>query len=278
MLTIKQALFQATQQLAGNADNDSPRLDAEVLLADLLQKDRSYLIGWSEQMLDTTQQQAYDERIQQRLDGIPIAYLTGYRDFWTLRLKVSEHTLIPRPETELLVEAALNNIPLDRPTRLLDLGTGTGAIALAIASERSQADITASDISEEALTIARGNATAHGLNVSFIQSNWFEQINGAFDLIISNPPYIAEQDQHLQQGDVRFEPLSALSSGADGLDDIRLLVEQSPDYLNAGGWLMIEHGYDQGSAVCELLTLRGFGRVECLKDLEARERISVGQK
>lgn len=277
MPTIKQALLQATQQLTQNTDNSSPRLDAELLLADLLQKDRSYLIAWSEQILTLAQQQSYDKRIQQRLNGMPIAYLIGYRDFWTLRLSVSEQTLIPRPETELLVETALSKIPVDHPSRILDLGTGTGAIALAIASERPHANITATDVSEEALNIARGNAATHALHVTFLQSNWFHQIDEQFDLIVSNPPYIASQDQHLQQGDVRFEPLSALSAGIDGLDDIRLLIEQSPRYLKENGWLMMEHGYDQGKIVPDLLNQKGFTQVACLKDLENRARLSIGQ-
>lgn len=276
MTTIQQQLIQATQQLT---ESDSPRLDAEVLLAHVLEKDRSYFLAWPEKTLTDTKLQTFQQLIQQRQQGTPIAYLLGYRDFWTLNLKVTPDTLIPRPETELLVETALDRIANQQDCKILDLGTGTGAIALAIASEHPKAEVIATDISEQALKVARDNAQRNHIhNVKFLASNWFESLpTQQFDLIVSNPPYIPSQDPHLSQGDVRFEPMSALTSGEDGLDDIRTLIQQAKEYLRPNGWLMLEHGYDQGQSVPALLEEHHFKAVDCLKDLSGNDRISIGQ-
>jgi release factor glutamine methyltransferase len=275
MTTIQQQLIQATQQLT---NTDSPRLDAEVLLSHVLEKDRSYFFTWPEKALTDTELQTFQQLVQQRQQGTPIAYLIGYRDFWTLNLKVTPDTLIPRPETELLVETALDKIAHHQACNILDLGTGTGAIALAIASERPDANIIATDISEQTLNVAKDNAHHNHIhNVSFLASNWFEDVPAQpFDLIVSNPPYIPKQDPHLSQGDVRFEPLSALASGEDGLDDIRTLIQQAKDYLTPNGWLMLEHGYDQGKSVPALLKEHHFKAVDCLKDISGNDRISIG--
>jgi release factor glutamine methyltransferase len=276
MTTIKQQLIQATQQLT---ESDSPRLDAEVLLSHILEKDRSYFIAWSEKTLDDEQLEAFHRLIRQRQQGTPIAYLLGYRDFWTLTLKVTPDTLIPRPETELLVETALNKIVNQPDCKILDLGTGSGAIALAIASECPNTEIIATDSSEQALKIARENAQRNHIhNATFLSSNWFESIPvQQFDIIISNPPYIPQEDPHLSRGDVRFEPISALASGEDGLDDIKTLIQQAKNYLKPNGWLMLEHGYDQGKNVPALLEKHGFKAIKCLQDFSGNDRISIAQ-
>lgn len=278
MLSIRDTLREITQQL--QTSSDSARLDAELLLLHVLKKNRSYLFTYPEKILTTAQQEQLGSLIQQRLQGHPIAHLTGTRDFWTLTLKVTPDTLIPRPETELLIETVLELFPnQNEALNILDLGTGTGAIALALAYEYRNAMITACDVSSTALEIARENAQLNQLpHVNFAQSSWFDAIpNQTFDLIVSNPPYIPVSDPHLSQGDVRFEPLSALASGQDGLDDIRHIVEYAPTYLKANGWLLIEHGYDQGKSVPLLLTEAHFQQVQCKKDLSQNDRITLGQ-
>jgi release factor glutamine methyltransferase len=276
METIQQQLLQATQQLT---ESDSPRLDAEVLLSHIIEKDRSYFLAWPEKALADTQIQQYKSLIEQRKNGTPIAHLTGYRDFWTLTLKVTPDTLIPRPETELLVETALEKIPADAKLTILDLGTGTGAIALAIASERPKAQVTATDFSSKALAVAQENAENHHIqNVTFLQSNWFSQLPPQqFDLILSNPPYIPQHDKHLSQGDVRFEPDTALVSGDDGLDDIRKIAQTAKSFLTKNGWLILEHGYDQKEAVLTILKQNHYQKKQCLLDFAGNPRISFGQ-
>lgn len=257
--------------------SDTPRLDAEILLCHLLEKPRSYLYTWPDRVLSYDQLSAYRTLIQRRETGEPVAHITGQREFWSLMLKVTVDTLIPRPETELLVEKALQRLP-DAPCSLADLGTGTGAIALALASERPDCRVTAVDRSEAALAVARENAGQHGLRVEFLQGSWFEPLAGRrFDLIVSNPPYVCEEDRHLQQGDVRYEPRTALSAGADGLDDIRRIVAAAPEHLHPGGWLLLEHGYDQGHAVRALLNDRGYTGLETFCDLAGKERVTIGQ-
>lgn len=219
--------------------------------------------------------------VAQRLQGRPIAHLIGKREFSTLELSVTPDTLIPRPETELLVELALERIPPNQTCNILDLGTGTGAIALALASERPQAQIMAIDQSLSALQIAKLNAERYQLtNIQFIQSNWFTNLantaHPVFDVIVSNPPYIAEGDQHLKQGDVRFEPLTALTAGHDGLNDLRVIVQQAPDYLTKQGWLLVEHGYDQGLAVRQLFAQAGFTAIATKQDLAGHDRVTLG--
>lgn len=260
-------------------DSDSPRLDAELLLGHVLAKPRSYLFSWPERELDAATLAQFEALLRQRVQGMPVAYLLGYREFWGLELQVSPATLIPRPDTERLVELALERIALDKPARILDLGTGTGAIALAIASERPLAQVLAADISPAALTLAKANCERLGFkHVECVLSDWFSAIpsGSRFDLIISNPPYIPDSDPHLQQGDVRFEPRSALAAGDDGLADIRHLLEQAPRFLQAEGWLLFEHGYDQGAATTHLLQAAGYRQVQCHQDWAGHDRVSGG--
>ncbi|VXC95300.1 N5-glutamine methyltransferase, modifies release factors RF-1 and RF-2 [Pseudomonas sp. 9AZ] len=259
-------------------DSPTPRLDAELLLAHALGKSRSYLHTWPERELEAEQLERYQVMLVRRQAGEPVAYILGQQGFWSLDLEVASHTLIPRPDTELLVETVLALLPAT-PAALLDLGTGTGAIALALASERPAWRLTGVDRVPDAVSLAERNRARLNLNnASFIESHWFSALAGQrYQLIVSNPPYIAADDRHLAEGDVRFEPSSALVAGADGLDDIRLIIQQAPDYLEAGGWLLLEHGFDQAAAVRELLSARGFSAVESRRDLGGHERISLGR-
>ena len=274
MMRIDQLLAHATQ-----IDSPTAQLDAELLLAHVLDKPRSYLFAWPEKTLSEAQAAAFMALLERRQRGEPVAYLLGQQGFWTLDLQVAEHTLIPRADTELLVEAALQLADASSPLRVLDLGTGTGAIALALASERPQWAVTGVDRIESAVALAQSNQQQLQLsNVQFLSSHWFSALIGQrYDLILSNPPYIADNDPHLQQGDVRFEPLSALVSGPDGLDDLRLIIAQAPTYLTAQGWLLLEHGFDQACAVRELLQQAGFIEVNSQRDLGGHERISFGR-
>ncbi|MDF3933286.1 peptide chain release factor N(5)-glutamine methyltransferase [Pseudomonas citronellolis] len=259
-------------------DSPSARLDAELLLAAALGKPRSFLRTWPERLVDRDAHERFSAWLERRRAGEPIAYILGRQGFWSLDLEVAPHTLIPRPDTELLVETALQLVPA-RPARVLDLGTGTGAIALALACERLSWQVTGVDRIPEAVALAERNRERLRLgNVGFRQSHWFSALGGErFALIVSNPPYIPGSDPHLQQGDVRFEPKSALVAGADGLDDIRLIIDQAPRHLEAGGWLLLEHGYDQAAAVRDLLGAGGFVDVESRRDLGGHERISLGR-
>jgi release factor glutamine methyltransferase len=274
MDTLADALRAATARLT---DSDSPQLDAELLLAHALGVDRSHLRAHPEAALDASQARRYKGLIDARHRGEPIAYLTGEREFWSLVLKVTPATLIPRPETELLVEQALGLIPMAADWDILDLGTGSGAIALAIAKERRRCRITAVDVSAEALAVARDNARAlHIPNVEFLQGDWFAPVSGIhFQMIVSNPPYVAVSDPHLTRGDLRFEPQRALSSGSDGLDDIRRIVTDASRHLQTGGHLLLEHGYDQGAVVRELLQAAGFDGARSVRDLAGQDRISL---
>lgn len=260
-------------------DSPSPRLDAELLLAAALGKPRSFLHTWPERVVSGEAAERYASYLERRRQGEPVAYILGHQGFWSLDLEVAPHTLIPRPDTELLVETALALVTLPQ-ARVLDLGTGTGAIALALACERLGWQVTGVDRISEAVALAERNRERLGLgNATFRESHWFSALGAErYDLIVSNPPYIAAQDPHLAQGDVRFEPSSALVAGADGLDDIRLIVSQAPAHLNAGGWLLLEHGYDQAAAVRELLAREGFEYVESRRDLGGHERISLGRR
>lgn len=260
-------------------DSPSPRLDAELLLAAALGKPRSFLHTWPERVVSGEAAERYASYLERRRQGEPVAYILGHQGFWSLDLEVAPHTLIPRPDTELLVETALALVTLPQ-ARVLDLGTGTGAIALALACERLGWQVTGVDRISEAVALAERNRERLGLgNAAFRESHWFSALGAeCYDLIVSNPPYIAAQDPHLAQGDVRFEPSSALVAGADGLDDIRLIVSQAPAHLNAGGWLLLEHGYDQAAAVRELLACEGFEAVESRRDLGGHERISLGRR
>ena len=273
-MTIIASLLRA----ADLPDSPTARLDAELLLAAALGKSRSFLHTWPERIVPSDAALKFAEYLQRRRGGEPVAYILGQQGFWKLDLEVAPHTLIPRPDTELLVEAALELLPAT-PAKVLDLGTGSGAIALALASERPAWSVTAVDRVLEAVALAeRNRQRLHLNNATVLSSHWFSALEGQrFQLIISNPPYIASADPHLVEGDMRFEPASALVAGVDGLDDLRLIVAQAPDYLEAGGWLMLEHGYDQAEAVRDLLQTRGFEEVHSRTDLGGHQRISLGR-
>ena len=259
-------------------DLTTSRIEIQCLLQHVLGVQRAYLLAHPEQMLSEAQQDAFDALLQRRLRGEPIAHLLGAREFFGLNLKVTPATLIPRPDTELIVELALNRIAQAQPCRVLDMGTGSGAIALAIAKNKPNAEVVAVDVSQDALAVAIENARRLDIpNVRFMQSDWFAVLDGQrFELIVSNPPYIASDDIHLTQGDLRFEPLSALASGADGLDDIRRIISAAPQYLASNGSLLLEHGYDQAGSVRDLLTQRGFVEVFSEKDIAGIERVTGG--
>jgi len=275
-MTISAALSWGRMQLEPGSDTAS--LDAQVLLCAVLACERSYLYTWPDRCLEPAQWQQFQQWIKRRAEGCPVAHLTGIREFWSLPLAVSAATLIPRPDTEVLVEAALARLPAGE-CDILDLGTGTGAIALALASERPDARVLAVDRVEDAVALARANAEQLRLNrVEVRQSDWFAGLGGGqqFDMIVSNPPYIDLHDPHLEQGDVRFEPSSALVAADEGLADLLLIVSQAPDYLKAGGWLLLEHGYRQGPAVRRALSARGFDQVQTIRDYGGQERVTAG--
>ena len=254
--------------------------DAEWLLAHLLGKSRGWLYAHGDEVLDADLVARFEALLARREAGEPVAYLTGHRGFWTFDLQVTPATLIPRPETELLVELALQRLPPARVLHVADLGTGSGAIALALARERPDAQVVATDASADALAVARGNAQALGIdNIEFRLGDWCAPLAGErVDLIASNPPYIADDDVHLGRGDLRYEPRTALASGADGLDAIRVIARDAPMHLAPGGWLLIEHGWEQGAAVRALLDAAGFVDVQTAPDLAHRDRITLGRR
>ena len=316
--TIKATLlFAATQLKAQGVEAETAKLEAQLLLQHALNVNRAWLIAHEYENLAPSIEAAYRAMLERRLNGEPIAYILGYREFYGLKLKVSVDTLIPRADTETLVEAALARVallltPSPQPsptggegvtstqgladsspspqrgrgvgergscdTSILDLGTGTGAIALAIAKHHPQAHVTALDASQAALDIAIENAQSLNItNVKFILSDWFSALeNEKFGIIVSNPPYIEANDAHLNQGDLRFEPLSALASGADGLDAIRTIITQAPQHLNPHGYLMLEHGYNQADKVAALLKQAGFSEINHAKDLAGITRVTLG--
>ncbi len=263
--------------------SDSARLDLELLLCQALERNRTWLYTWPEKLLSEPQRLEFERLIARRLPGEPLAHITGRRDFWSLSLHVNASTLIPRPDTESLVEATLEcfvDDAADQPRALLDLGTGTGAVALALASEKPKWQLLGLDLSPAAVELAERNRVELGLtNVGFLQSDWFSSLSSSdrHDAVVSNPPYIAPEDPHLKQGDLRLEPHSALVAQDEGLADLAWIVERAPAYLKAGGWLLLEHGWEQGPNVRRLLTLTGFKSVETLRDLGGQERISRGQ-
>ncbi|HZX79039.1 peptide chain release factor N(5)-glutamine methyltransferase [Lysobacter sp.] len=258
---------------------DEGRAEAERLLAHVLGVGLTWLYVHRDDLVPPDRVATFEELVARRVAGEPVAYLLGQRGFWRFDLQVTSATLIPRPETERLVELALERLPVSGEVRVADLGTGTGAIALAIAHERPQARVVATDASEQALAVARINARALGLErVEFRAGDWLGPLAGErFDVIASNPPYIADDDAHLAQGDLRFEPRTALASGADGLDDLRRIVAGAPAHLKPGGWLLVEHGWDQGGSVRELFERAGFEAVVTERDWEQRDRVTLGR-
>lgn len=273
-LSSEAALKEAAEGIGG----DSPRLEAELLLSHVTGWSRTSFRAWPEREVNAAQLARFFSFVDQRCEGRPVAHLLGEQEFWSLPLKVNPSTLIPRPDTECLVETVLM-LEVPENAMVLDLGTGTGAIALALASERSNWRISACDAVSEAVELARENAVRLDLPVTVFQSNWFADLPvGCFDLIVSNPPYIADNDHHLGEGDVRFEPLSALVAGIDGLADIRRIIADAPAWLSTGGWLILEHGYEQGAAVQRLFVEAGFTSVETCQDYGRRDRLTFGRK
>jgi len=280
--SIQDILRNHSKQLeaALNIDSSSARIEVQCLLQAVLQVNRAWLLSHPEQSLDVSQHARYMALLGRRLAGEPIAYLLGEREFYGLTFKVSPATLIPRPDTELLVELALQRIPQQGTCRVLDLGTGSGAIALSISRARPNAQVVAVDASAAALEVAQFNAQQLNLgNVRLLHGNWFSELQGErFDIIVSNPPYIAASDVHLAQGDVRFEPRDALISGTDGLDDIRLICTQARVHLRPKGWLIFEHGHDQAAQARALLQQADFAEVFSARDLSGIERVSGGAR
>ena len=276
--TLRDAVQAASRMLA-DAVGESARLEAEILVAHAIDADRSVLFSRPETVLPPDANERIDELIKRRRAGWPVAYLLGHREFRSLSLLVTPDVLIPRHDTELLVELALRHIPEGKRTCVLDLGTGSGAIALSIAHARRKAEVVATDASDSALTVACMNARSLAIdNVRFLQGDWYAPITGErFDVIASNPPYIAVGDRHLGEGDCRFEPAIALASGEDGLDAIREIAAGAPKHLEAGGVLLVEHGSEQGAAVREIFERAGFVEIETALDVEARERVTSGK-
>lgn len=272
--TVSSLLTSAAARLSG----DEPRREAEYLLMHVLGVGRAWLFAHDRDLVAPAELAEFLALLQRRERGEPLAYLTGQREFHGLRLKVGPATLIPRHDTELLVELALQRLPPASPARVLDLGTGSGAIALALAEQRPQAEVTGCDASPAALAIARGNAESLGLQrVQWVEGDWWQPFAGRrFDLVVSNPPYIEDMDPHLQQGDLRFEPLTALASGPDGLRDLRRIIRGAPVHLEPGAWLLLEHGHLQGAPVRALLEDAGFREATTWADLEGRDRVSGG--
>lgn len=270
-----------TQAIAGLTASESPKRDAEILLGLVTGRARTFILAFGETELEPAQQAALQQLLQRRQQGEPIAYLTGEREFWSLPLRVSPATLIPRPDTECLVEQALLRLPVT-PCHVLDLGTGTGAIALALASERPDCQVMGIDCQPDAVALAQENAQRLGItNTQFVAGDWFSPLVGAvtshFAIITSNPPYIDAADPHLAQGDVRFEPRSALVAEDEGLADLRTITQQAGAHLLLQGWLLLEHGWQQGPAVRTLLQQAGFQAVATCRDYAGQERVSLGQ-
>ena len=276
MQTIKENLISSTSQLS--LVSESAKLDSELLLAFILRKPRSYLYAWEDEKISDKNQNEFKRLLARRIKGEPIAHILGERGFWSLDLKVTADTLIPRPDTERLVELALELIPRKAKWKILDMGTGTGAIALSLAKERPDCFVTATDQSLAALDVAKQNAQRNKIsNIEFLQSDWFAKLeNRQFNMIVSNPPYICSNDPHLQQGDVRFEPLSALTAGEDGLNAIRTIIKNSHQHLFHDAVLLLEHGYDQADAVCHLLKEANFSHVHNLQDYGGNPRVTIG--
>lgn len=275
MPTIAAVLVLAQQKFTSS---DTARLDAEVLLGFVLRQGRAYLYTWPEQELAIDEEQRFMALVERRARGEPVAYLSGSRDFWNFSLQANDSTLIPRPETELLVELALQRLP-ETVCHVLDLGTGSGAIALALAVERPAWHVFGCDSNEDAVNLAIINGKKLGISQThFFHSHWFEQVEKKdFDLIISNPPYIDETDEHLLVGDVRFEPRSALVAGKQGFADLEWIMDHARAYLRSGGWLMLEHGFSQGEQTRSFMQQCGYSAIETCRDLAGCERVTLGQ-
>lgn len=277
MTVIHEILKTAADRLS--VVSDTPMLDAEVLLAQAMNQARSYLRARLDLSMTNEQACLFESFLVRRVLGEPVAYITGHKEFWSLDFIVDQHTLIPRPDTEILVEAALSLFP-DKQQKLkaADLGTGSGAIALALASERPHWQIDAVDCSQKALSIASNNAQRLGLmNVSFFTGNWFTALPlDGFDLVVSNPPYLAETEWPQYQAGLDYEPYQALVSGEDGLDGVREICHQAHHYVRAGGWLVLEHGHEQGLKVRDLMVRAGYESVKTLRDLAGRDRVTLG--
>lgn len=277
MKTVKTALSEAVCLLKTTCD--TPILDAEVLLLRVLDKDRAYLRAWPDKELSEGQLSAYRTLVSQRQSGQPVAYLIGFREFWSRDFMVTPDVLIPRPETELLIELSLSVLPSEKKRTIIDLGTGSGIIAVTLGKERPNAKIVATDISPAALQVAINNARRlNATHIQFYLSNWFENIaDGKFDLIVSNPPYIAENDGHLHIGDLRFEPKTALAAAQQGLNDIRIISETAISRLEPEGYLIIEHGYNQKEEINNLFHSLGYRNIQSHTDLSGQPRVTLGQ-
>ena len=278
-MTLNMRIREAKQILHTELSNSpSPREDADHLLMSLCNYSKAQLITQAEKSLTPAQQETLQNWLQRRQAGEPIAYIIGKRGFWTLDLQVTPATLIPRPETELLVETVLTKLELIQSARILDLGTGSGAIALALKAQRLQDDVTATDACQQALAVAQKNAQENKLAIKFVHGCWFKPLDPqCFDIIASNPPYVDANDPHLHSGDVRFEPQSALVAAQNGLADLAHIIHHALPYLNPNGWLLLEHGYQQGPATRTLLKQRGYHAITTLTDLLGHERITCGQ-
>lgn len=275
MMTFRQWLQQAISALA---TSESPKRDAEILLEHVTGKTRTYILAFDETVLNALQVETLAGLLARRANGEPVAHLVGTREFWSLPLFVSPVTLIPRPDTECLVEQALARLP-STPCRILDLGTGTGAVALALASERPDCNLTAVDFIADAVALARRNAENLGItNITVSQSDWFSALDGQrFAMIVSNPPYIDEQDEHLSQGDVRFEPRTALVAADHGLADLAYIIKTGRHYLDTDGFMLLEHGWKQGAAVRELFRAAGYQHAETCRDYGDNDRLTLAQ-
>ncbi len=261
------------------AVSESARLDAELLLAHCLEKPRSYLYSWPEQALSEPCWQRFRDLVQQRLKPTPVAYLLGRREFYSMEYASSPAALVPRPETELLVELALARIPPDAALRICDLGTGTGIIAITLKKQRPLSTLLATDVDPGCLALARDNAHRHRVEIEFIQSDWYQDLprSPAFDLIVSNPPYVAAGHPFMAQGDLPAEPEIALTPGPSGLEALEIIVGRAPEFLKPGGWLLLEHGYDQQAPVAKLLRAGGFTEISCESDHNDLPRASLGR-
>lgn len=277
-LTIGKLIEDGVRALSGQAGAEQARRDVQVMLGHSLGMSRAWLSAHRDDLADAWIAAHFRMLLRQRTAGQPVAYLTGGREFYGRRFSVTPDVLIPRPDTETLVEAALGKMSPESRPDVLDLGTGSGCVAVTLALEKPAARVTAVEISRSALGIARRNAEALGARIEFLQGAWFAPLPGRrFDLIVSNPPYIPAADPHLQRGDLRFEPSMALTAGDDGLDEIRRIVGEAAEYLNPGGWLLFEHGYDQAEACRNLLLGAGFGKLVSVPDLAGIPRVAGGQ-